>query len=339
VAQKYIERPLLVLKRKFDIRQYVLATGWDPLGVWFYDICYVRFCSQDFSLVSFSNRFMHLSNNSVQKKAKKAKAATASHPIEGNMWSSTQFEEHLTATTGDPDSWKRIQTGMKRIAVASLKCVQGTVEHRKASMELFGYDFMVDEDLKPWLIEVNCSPTMEHSTPITTSICKDVMEDICKVVLDLEAYRRKTGYRALAKSAMRKFDTGHWTLAHLDKETPLPAAAPGALVCAGKKAPVHVETGPVGGSKGQASVARPRPRSGAPGSGPRQPTLKPTGPGKGFGALLEGDGRAVGRVQGRGALVQSVAAKAARAGSTAAPAAAPSNSAGAVGIQTLSFNM
>ena len=45
--------------------------------------------------------------------------------------------------------------------------------------------------------------------------------------MDLEAYRRKTGYRTLAKSAIRKFDTGHWVLAHLEKDGGLPEAAPG----------------------------------------------------------------------------------------------------------------
>lgn len=32
--------------------------------------------------------------------------------------------------------------------------------------EIFGYDFMIDADLKVWLIEVNTNPCLEESSPI-----------------------------------------------------------------------------------------------------------------------------------------------------------------------------
>ena len=44
---------------------------------------------------------------------------------------------------------------------ASTLSVQDMVNNRKNSFELFGYDFMVDEDLRVWLIEVNSSPSMD----------------------------------------------------------------------------------------------------------------------------------------------------------------------------------
>ena len=53
---------------------------------------------------------------------------------------------------------------MKQIVIWSLQCVLDMVEQRKNSLELYGYDYMIDEEYKPWLIEINSSPDMSYST-------------------------------------------------------------------------------------------------------------------------------------------------------------------------------
>ena len=73
VVQQYIERPLLIRKKKFDMRQWVLVSSVNPLEVWFLDECYLRFCSVDYKMrargaaPTEEERYIHLSNNSVQK--------------------------------------------------------------------------------------------------------------------------------------------------------------------------------------------------------------------------------------------------------------------------------
>ena len=43
---------------------------------------------------------------------------------------------------------------------------------------------MVDSELNVWLIEVNSSPSMEYSTPITEKLVKQVMPQIVRIIID-----------------------------------------------------------------------------------------------------------------------------------------------------------
>ena len=69
IAQKYIENSLIVKSRKFDIRQWVLVTDWNPLTVWVYQEPYFRFPASDYDANNILDRFIHLTNNSVAKYA------------------------------------------------------------------------------------------------------------------------------------------------------------------------------------------------------------------------------------------------------------------------------
>jgi tubulin monoglycylase TTLL3/8 len=87
IVQKYIENPMIVLNRKFDIRQWVLVTSWNPLDVWMFTECYIRFPASDFSFNNM-NKFAHLCNHAVSKHAKNNQFE---HEIEGNMWSQDEL--------------------------------------------------------------------------------------------------------------------------------------------------------------------------------------------------------------------------------------------------------
>ena len=68
VIQKYIENPMLIMNRKFDIRIWVVIPSWNPLKIYYYKECYFRFSCNDYDPRVPQNLFSHLTNNSVVKK-------------------------------------------------------------------------------------------------------------------------------------------------------------------------------------------------------------------------------------------------------------------------------
>lgn len=52
-------------------------------------------------------------------------------------------------------------------------------------MEVFGYDFILDEDLNPWLIEVNTNPCLEESSTLLKYLIPRMVDDALKLTVDV----------------------------------------------------------------------------------------------------------------------------------------------------------
>lgn len=55
----------------------------------------------------------------------------------------------------------------------------------KHCFELYGFDVLLDENLKPWLIEINSSPSMTANTPTDYETKLGLLEDVF-AILDIE---------------------------------------------------------------------------------------------------------------------------------------------------------
>ena len=55
---------------------------------------------------------------------------------------------------------------------------------RRNSFELFGFDFMIDEDFRVWLIEVNTNPYIGLYNDRMTEILPNMFDGLWKIVLD-----------------------------------------------------------------------------------------------------------------------------------------------------------
>jgi tubulin monoglycylase TTLL3/8 len=53
---------------------------------------------------------------------------------------------------------------MEQAITHSLRSCNDQVDEKINSLEMFGYDFMVDENFNTWILEINKSPTLEAST-------------------------------------------------------------------------------------------------------------------------------------------------------------------------------
>lgn len=168
----------MYFRRKFDFRQWVLVTDWNPITCYFYRECYGRFAATDYDVTDLGI-WAHLSNNSIVKEYdgyKKDAEFTAAAgggpetpPIHDYlMWSQQEFCQWLRAEYGTDEAWAgKIQPAMKAVVRATLRGATDMIKTRKSSVQLYGYDFMLDDSLNVWLLEINASPTMEASTPVT----------------------------------------------------------------------------------------------------------------------------------------------------------------------------
>ena len=71
---------------------------------------------------------------------------------------------------------------MKSMVADTLKAVSRKMDpaRRQCSFEIFGYDFMIDENLNPWMIEVNTNPCLELSCPYLARIIPAMIENSIK---------------------------------------------------------------------------------------------------------------------------------------------------------------
>jgi Tubulin-tyrosine ligase family len=84
--------PHLINDLKYDLRLYVLVTSYDPLRIYLYDEGLTRFATEKYTTNTkeVTKRYVHLTNYSVNKYAKKFVKNTGSeNDGEGSKWSHT----------------------------------------------------------------------------------------------------------------------------------------------------------------------------------------------------------------------------------------------------------
>ena len=159
--------------KKFDLRIYVLVTSYRPLKVWLSSKGFARFCTEKYShdLRDLDNMMMHLTNVAIQKDGEEYNSE------HGSKWSIDNLRFYLEQTRGKAATDKCFDE-IKNIIYISLKSVQSVMINDKHCFEMYGYDILIEDNLKPWLIEVNSSPALSMDGYIDSLVKPSLLRDM-----------------------------------------------------------------------------------------------------------------------------------------------------------------
>ncbi|XP_017779155.1 PREDICTED: tubulin polyglutamylase TTLL4-like isoform X2 [Nicrophorus vespilloides] len=173
IVQRYIADPYLINGSKFDLRLYVLATSFNPLRIYLYPEGLVRFASVKYSDddKDLKDRYMHLTNYSINKLSSQYTANEDANSCQGHKWTLSKLWEYMEIKGIDT---KELWTNLKHLVIKTMISGESpitqlcgeNVQSRYNCYELFGVDVLLDSRLKPWLLEVNISPSLHSTSPL-----------------------------------------------------------------------------------------------------------------------------------------------------------------------------
>ncbi|KAK7466611.1 hypothetical protein BaRGS_00037268 [Batillaria attramentaria] len=154
ICQLYIDRPLLLSHgRKFDIRCWVLLDLF--YNVYLYREGVLRTASEPYT-EDLSQLTQHLTNHCLQKEL----SENFGRYEEGNEMFYETFDRYLGSTHG-VSLESAILPQIRTITRTCFLIIQDHINTGSCgywSFQLFGLDFLLDENLKVWLLELNGAP-------------------------------------------------------------------------------------------------------------------------------------------------------------------------------------
>ena len=210
VVQQYISKPLLLDDYKFDLRIYVLVTGCSPLRIFVHEEGLARLATEKFvppNGTNLKDMCMHLTNYAVNKSNPNFVFNTSANKSDvGHKRSLSWTMGYFSELGYDvPALWRKIHD----MIIKTLIAVQPALAHTYRScqpedyqnamcFELLGLDVLLDSKFRPYLLEVNHSPSFTADTPLDRRIKRKVVADALTLMNIDGAYKPK--YLAQQKS-------------------------------------------------------------------------------------------------------------------------------------------
>lgn len=119
----------------------------------------------------------HLTNVSLQR------GAAAYNAAHGGKWPWENVLLYVASRHGSVARSKLVYD-INFLIEQSLRAVQHVMVNDPHCFELYGYDVLVDDALRPWLIEINASPSMAPTTAADGALKAAVVSDVLDIVVD-----------------------------------------------------------------------------------------------------------------------------------------------------------
>ncbi|XP_059823613.1 tubulin polyglutamylase TTLL4 isoform X5 [Hypanus sabinus] len=135
------------------------------------------------SMKTLGNKFMHLTNYSVNKLNAEYKPNCSEKLCQGHKWSLKALWVYLTQKGVKIE---KLQEQLKDVIIKTIISSESYVnsqinlyvKNRYTCHELFGFDIMLDENLKMWVLEVNISPSLHSNSPLDINIKGQMISDL-----------------------------------------------------------------------------------------------------------------------------------------------------------------
>ena len=177
IIQKYIEKPFLYKGRKCDIRIWVLITH--TMKVYIFKEGHLKASSLNYNNNDFDS-FIHITNYSLQKYNK-----LFSKFEKGNEISFQTFQNFINENNYI-NFREEIFPKIIEIVKHSVLSVRNKININNLNycFEIFGYDFMMDEDKNVYLIEINTNPGLEISSDIIAELVPRMIDNSLLLTVD-----------------------------------------------------------------------------------------------------------------------------------------------------------
>lgn len=194
IVQEYIRNPLPLEGKKFDLRVYVLLTSIRDPSIFIFEDGLVRICTDPYEAPNeqnVKNACKHLTNYAVNKKNPNFIFNTDMARGDVGNKRNFKFFNGWLESNGHSSKlfWKRTGNVIAKTILAAQPQLANVYDscfpianEGYTCFEVLGFDILVDENLFPWLLEVNHTPSFATETPLDHDIKSRLLSEVWQVI-------------------------------------------------------------------------------------------------------------------------------------------------------------